>query len=104
MKAIKKFVYRNWQRIHGVRRLELAVLTRYLELDGQRRIVDVGSGKGAFCGALARGGHDAVGVDPSATAAKIAKTFVDPDGQFVMGAGEALPPLNVELVAVLCAR
>ena len=55
MKAIKRFVYRNWQRVHGVRRLELAVLTRYLELDGRQRIVDVGSGKGAFCGALARG-------------------------------------------------
>jgi SAM-dependent methyltransferase len=91
MKAIKRLVYRNWQRVHGVRRLELAVLTRYLELDGRRRIVDVGSGKGAFCGMLARGGHDAVGVDPSAAAAKIAKTFVNPDGQFVLGAGESLP-------------
>jgi SAM-dependent methyltransferase len=91
MKAIKRFVYRNWQRVHGVRRLELGVLARYLELDGPRRIVDVGSGKGAFCGALARGGHDAVGVDPSASAAKIAKTYVNPDGQFMLGAGEALP-------------
>jgi SAM-dependent methyltransferase len=91
MKAIKRFVYRNWQRVHGVRRLELAVLTRYLELDGRRRIVDVGSGKGAFCGALARGGHDAVGVDPSASAAQIAKAYVNPDGKFVLGAGEALP-------------
>ena len=91
MKAIKKFVYRNWQRVHGVRRLELAVLTRYLELDGRQRIVDVGSGKGAFCGALARAGHDAVGVDPSAAAAGIAKTHVNPGGDFVLGAGEALP-------------
>jgi len=82
MKAIQRFVYRNWQRVHGVRRLEL---------DGRRRIVDVGSGKGAFCGTLARGGHDAVGVDPSASAAKIAKTHVNPDGKFVLGAGEALP-------------
>jgi SAM-dependent methyltransferase len=91
MKAIKRFVYRNWQRVHGVRRLELAVLTRYLALEGRRRIVDVGSGKGAFCGALARGGHDAVGVDPSASAAGIAKTYVDPGGDFVLGTGEALP-------------
>jgi SAM-dependent methyltransferase len=91
MKAIKRFVYRNWQRVHGVRRLELALLTRYLELDGRQRIVDVGSGKGAFCGVLARGGHDAVGVDPSASAAGIAKTHVDPEGDFVLGTGEALP-------------
>jgi SAM-dependent methyltransferase len=91
MKAIKRLVYRNWQKVHGVRRLELAVLWRYLQLDGRRRIVDVGSGKGAFCGALARGGHDAVGVDPSASAAAIAKAYVDPAGRFVLGAGEALP-------------
>jgi SAM-dependent methyltransferase len=91
MKAIQRFVYRNWQRVHGVRRLELALLTRYLELDGRQRIVDVGSGKGAFCGALARSGHDAVGVEPSAAAAGIAKIHVNPQGQFVLGTGEALP-------------
>jgi SAM-dependent methyltransferase len=91
MKAIKRFVYRNWQRVHGVRRLELAVLKRYLELDGGQRILDVGSGKGAFCGELARSGQDVVGVDPSGAAAGIAKTYVNPDGNFVLGAGEALP-------------
>jgi SAM-dependent methyltransferase len=91
MKAIKRFVYRNWQRVHGVRRLELSVLTRYLELGGRHRILDVGSGKGAFCGALARAGQDVVGVDPSAAAARIAKTYVNPDGDFVLGAGEELP-------------
>ncbi len=32
-----------------------------------------------------------MGVDPSASAARIAKTYVDPDGRFVLGAGEALP-------------
>src|ERR1700693_2644524 len=91
MKAIKRFVYRNWQRVHGVRRLELAVLTRYLELGGRLRILDVGSGKGAYCGALARAGQDVAGVDPSGTAAAIAKTYVDPGGHFVLGTGEALP-------------
>jgi SAM-dependent methyltransferase len=91
MRAIKSFVYRNWQRVHGVRRLELSVLTRYLELDGRQRILDVGSGKGAFCGALARSGQDVVGVDPSGTAAGIARTYVDPDGKIVLAAGEALP-------------
>lgn len=91
MKAIKRFVYRNWQKVHGVRRLELAVLTRYLDLRGGQRILDVGSGKGAFCGVLARGGHDVVGVDPSVAAARIAKTYVNPDGDFVLGTGEELP-------------
>src|SRR5437773_10687122 len=91
MKFLKRLVYRNWQKVHGVRRLELAVLTRYLELSGRRRVLDVGSGKGAFCGELARAGHEVVGVDPSAAASRIAKSFVDPSGDFVLGSGEALP-------------
>ena len=69
----------------------LAVLTRYLELSGRQRILDVGSGKGAFCGELARAGHDVVGVDPSPASVRIAKTFVNPAGDFVLGEGEALP-------------
>lgn len=91
MKALKSFIYRHWQRVHGVRRLELAVLTGFLELGGRSRVLDVGSGKGAFCGELARAGHDVVGVDPSGSATKIAKTYVDPGGRFVLGTGEALP-------------
>jgi SAM-dependent methyltransferase len=74
-----------------VRRLELEVLTRYLELDGGRRILDVGSGKGAFCGALARSGYETVGVDPSLAAVAIAKTYVNPRGLFVLGSGESVP-------------
>ena len=91
MKSLKRFVYRNWQKVHGVRRLELAVLTRYLELSGRQRVLDVGSGKGAFCGELARVGQRVVGVDPSPAAARIAKTFVNTAGDFVLGEGEALP-------------
>jgi len=91
VKALKRFVYRNWQRVHGVRRIELAVLTRYLELEGSLRVLDVGSGKGAFSGELARAGHAVVGVDPSGAAAAIAKGYVNPEGDFVIGAGEALP-------------
>ena len=104
MKAIKRFVYRNWQRIHGVRRLELAVLSGYLDLERARRVLDVGSGKGAFCGALSRAGHDVVGVDPSGAAVAIAKTHVEREGKFVLGAGEALPfsPASFERVVSVC--
>ena len=91
MRALKRFVYRNWQRVHGVRRLELAVLTRFLDLASGQRILDVGSGKGALCGQLARAGHTVVGVDPSETATRIAKSYVNPDGAFVLGRGESLP-------------
>ncbi len=91
MKALKRLVYRNWQRVHGVRRLELAVLKRYLDLAPGQRILDVGSGKGALCGELARGGYAVFGVDPSATATRIAKRYVDPGGRFVLGTGESLP-------------
>src|SRR6185369_2888173 len=69
----------------------LAVLERYLDLDGRQRILDVGSGKGSFCGALARAGHEAVGVDPSLAALSIAKTYVNRSGFFVLGAGESAP-------------
>jgi SAM-dependent methyltransferase len=91
MRGIKRFIYRNWQRVHGVRRLELAVLRRYLDLERGQRVLDVGSGKGAFCGALARAGQEAVGMDPSPAAVAIAKTYVNPRGLFVLGSGEAAP-------------
>src|SRR5712692_2790678 len=87
----RRAVYRHWQRFHGVRRLELATLSRYLELSPGQRIVDVGSGKGAFAGALARRGLDAVGVDPSLPALVIAKRWVDRNGRFLCAAGEGLP-------------
>jgi ubiquinone/menaquinone biosynthesis C-methylase UbiE len=91
MRALKRFVYRKWQRVHGVRRMELGVLERYLELGQGQRILDVGSGKGAFCGELARRGHEVIGVDPSGAAARIAKSYVNPEGRFVLATGEALP-------------
>ncbi len=91
MRILKSFVYRYWQRVHGVRRLELAVLTRYLELDSASLVLDLGSGKGAFCGALSRAGHEVVGLEPSAAAIGIARSYVDSRGRFVVGTGEALP-------------
>ena len=87
----RRIGYRHWQRFHGVRRLELATLLRYLELSPGQRILDVGSGKGAFAGALARGGLRPVGADPSLAAVAIAKRWVDGDGRFLLAAGEALP-------------
>jgi SAM-dependent methyltransferase len=88
---MRRIVYRHWQRFHGVRRLELATLRRYLELSPGQRILDVGSGKGAFAGFLARSGLRAVGVDASLPAAAIAKRWVDVEGRFAVAAGESLP-------------
>jgi SAM-dependent methyltransferase len=87
----RRFVYRNWQRFHGVRRLELATLRRYLDLSRGLRVLDLGSGKGAFSGVLARAGYRAVGVDPSLAALSIARADVDRAGLFVAGSGENLP-------------
>jgi SAM-dependent methyltransferase len=87
----RRIVYRNWQRFHGVRRLELATLRRYLELEPGQRVLDLGSGKGAFCGVLGRAGYETIGVDPSLAALSIAKSFVDSEGQFVAASGEDLP-------------
>jgi SAM-dependent methyltransferase len=87
----RRIVYRHWQRFHGVRRLELRTLAAYLELSAGQRILDLGSGKGAFCGTLARRGHFAVGVDPSIAAVSIARTDVDSNGRFLAASGEALP-------------
>jgi SAM-dependent methyltransferase len=87
----RRVIYRHWQRFHGVRRLELATLSRYLELSPGQRIVDIGSGKGAFAGALARRGLDTVGVDPSLPALAIAKRWVDRGGRFLSAPGECLP-------------
>ncbi|HKD11171.1 MAG TPA: class I SAM-dependent methyltransferase [Thermoanaerobaculia bacterium] len=87
----RRIVYRHWQLFHGVRRLELATLSRYLELAPGRRVLDLGSGKGAFCGKLARRGFFSAGVDPSLSALAIARAHVDPAGRFLAGAGEDLP-------------
>ncbi|HMF10106.1 MAG TPA: class I SAM-dependent methyltransferase [Thermoanaerobaculia bacterium] len=87
----RRIVYRHWQRFHGVRRLELATLSRYLELAPGQRVLDVGSGKGAFCGQLARRGFFSAGVDPSLSALALARAHVDPAGRFLAGAGEDLP-------------
>jgi SAM-dependent methyltransferase len=90
MNLLKSVVYRHWQKFHGVRRLELRTLTRYLDLSDGERVLDVGSGKGAFCGVLRRAGHRVVGIDPSAPAVSIAKRHVDPRIPFVLGSGEDL--------------
>jgi SAM-dependent methyltransferase len=87
----RRVVYRNWQRFHGVRRLELATLSRYLDLSPGQRVLDLGSGKGAFSGLLARKGYTPVGIDPSLAALGIAKSDVDTAGRFVAAAGEDLP-------------
>jgi SAM-dependent methyltransferase len=94
MKQLERFIYRNWQGVHGVRRMELSVLTRYLELESPKRVLDLGSGKGALAGKLSDTGHDVVGVDPSAAAVRIAGTYVDSEGKFVLGEGERLPFLQ----------
>ena len=84
--------------------MELSILSRYLELEGRKRILDVGSGKGAFAGKLARAGHDVVGVDPSAKAASIARAYVDSSGKVVLGVGEALPfsPASFDRAVSVC--
>lgn len=91
---LRRFVYRHWQKLHGVRRRELAVLSVYLDPRPGDRILDLGSGKGAFCGTLARRGVRPTGVDPSVAALAIAKTWVDGDGSFVGASGETLPLLD----------
>ena len=71
--------------------MELSVLKRYLDLDRPRRILDVGSGKGAFAGKFSRAGHEVFGLDPSVKAARIARRFVDSNAKVVLGEGEAQP-------------
>jgi SAM-dependent methyltransferase len=87
----RRVVYRHWQSFHGVRRLELLTLRAYLDLSPGQRILDLGSGKGAFCGVLAREGLEPVGIDPSAAAVAAARAYVDPGGRFAVASGEELP-------------
>jgi SAM-dependent methyltransferase len=88
---LRRFVYRHWQKFHGVRRRELAVLTRFLDPRPGERILDLGSGKGAYCGTLARRGSRPTGVDPSLSALAIAREWVDADGRYLGASGESLP-------------
>jgi SAM-dependent methyltransferase len=87
----RRVVYRHWQKFHGIRRIELATLRRYLDARPGEMVLDLGSGKGAFCGELSRRGIHAVGVDTSLPALAIARRWVDPRGRFVRGSGEDLP-------------
>jgi SAM-dependent methyltransferase len=90
MRLAKSLVYRHWQRFHPIRRLELQVLRRHLEPVADERILDVGSGKGAFCGVLRGLGARVVGIDPSLTASRIARRYVNGGVGFVAGRGEEL--------------
>lgn len=87
----RRIVYRHWQRIHGVRAIELARLLPYLGARSGEKVLDLGSGKGALCGRLSRHGVRMVGVDPALPAVTIARRWVDPGGAFVEAAGEDLP-------------
>lgn len=88
--VFRRIVYRHWQKFHGIRRLEVATLLRYLDLSDGQRLLDVGSGKGALCGALSRKGRAVVGVDPSPEAIRIARRYAAPKTPFVLGSGERL--------------
>ena len=88
--VFRRSVYRHWQQFHGIRRLEVATLLRYLDLSDGHRLLDVGSGKGALCGALSRKGRAVVGVDPSPEAIRIARRYAAPKTPFVLGSGECL--------------
>jgi len=90
MRRVKQVLYRHWQRFHPIRRLELRVLRAYLDPRPGDRILDVGSGKGAFCGALRALGARAVGVDPSLGEAAVARRYVDGGIGLVAGRGEEL--------------
>ena len=87
----RRLVYRHWQKFHGVRSIELARLRRFLQARSGERVLDIGSGKGAFCGELARRGVKAVGADPSPGAVAIARRWVNDRGSFVLAQGEDLP-------------
>jgi len=104
MNLVKTAVYRHWHKFHGVRRLEVSTLERYLGPASGERILDLGSGKGAFCGVLNRLGSDAVGVDPAAAEVSIAKRYVDSKGRFVIGSGEdlAFPPERFDKAVSVC--
>jgi SAM-dependent methyltransferase len=90
MLLAKRLLYRHWQSFHPIRRLELAVLRRYLGPIGRERILDIGSGKGAFCGVLRRLGARVTGVDPSLRATRTARRYVHDRIGFVAGRGEEL--------------
>lgn len=89
--GMRRFVYRHWQKFHGIRRSELAVLRSYLDARPGETVLDLGCGKGAFAGELSRRGIRAVGADPSLASLAIAKRWVNSRGRFVAGSGEALP-------------
>ena len=87
----RRFVFRHWQAFHGVRRIELAQLLRFLRAHPGEKVLDVGSGKGALCGRLSRRGVRMFGADPSLAALAIGRRWVDSRGAFVAAAGEDLP-------------
>jgi SAM-dependent methyltransferase len=87
----RRIVYRQWPAVHGVRSIELARLLPFLGARAGESVLDLGSGKGALCGRLSRGGVRMVGADPALASLAIAKRWVDGRGAFVEAAGEGLP-------------
>ncbi|MFH0970350.1 MAG: class I SAM-dependent methyltransferase [Candidatus Diapherotrites archaeon] len=94
IKPFGKLVLAKLQFLHCVRIFELNVLTKYLEPHAGETILDVGSGKGFYCGFLKATGCNPTGIEPTPREVAFAQTIQDPTIPFLVGMGEELPFSN----------
>lgn len=91
IKPVGKLILAKLQALHCVRIFELDVLTQYLDPQPGETILDVGSGKGFYCGYLKTRGCTPTGIEPNPREVAFAQTVQDPQIPFLVGVGEELP-------------
>lgn len=91
VKPFGKLVLAKLQVLHCVRIFELDVLTKYVDPHAGEVILDVGSGKGFYCGFLKKKGCSPSGIEPNPREVAFAQTIQDPTIPFQVGVGEEIP-------------
>ena len=88
---LKKFIYAEGQKFHALRNIELKYILRYLQPKKGEKILDVGCGKGYFCGILNSKGCICFGIDSSNKDIEIASKYQNKEIKFSIASAEKLP-------------
>lgn len=94
IKPAGKLLMAKLQFLHCVRIFELDVLTKYLDPQPGETILDVGSGKGFYCGYLKTRGCNPMGIEPNPREVAFAQIIQEATIPFQVGAGEEIPFSN----------
>ena len=88
---LNRTLFPHVQKLHSIRRVELGTITRFLQPKPGEKILDIGCGKGFYCGFLASKKCVPFGIDPLENDIALARQFQSPSIEFKVSQGERLP-------------